>query len=86
MLAPVIELLSTEKVMWTKRHAAVINSTVDYLLSATTLAAPDFEQQFTVQVNAGLTTAIAVLLQKNGPVCFASVRLAEEYPNTQGNG
>ena len=43
-MAPVIELLSAERVMWTERHAAVINSAVDYLLSATTLAAPDFEQ------------------------------------------
>lgn len=76
-MAPIIELLSTEKVMWTERHAAVINRAMDYLLSATTLAAPNFEQQFTLQVDAGPATAIAVLLQKNGPVCFASTHLSE---------
>ena len=43
-MAPVIELLSAEKVMWTERHAAVINSAMDYLLGVNTLAAPDFEQ------------------------------------------
>ena len=42
-MATIIKLLSAERVMWTKRHAAVINSAVDYLLSATKLAAPDFE-------------------------------------------
>ena len=41
-MAPIIELLSAEKMMWTERHAAVVNSAVDYLLSATTLVAPDF--------------------------------------------